>query len=259
MKKGIILIFILCLFLAGCGAGTQEERAPYITGAEREALEQNLLDSIVISESSGTSRIISLSNDSEWDLDALSLYSPETHMSLIYLARLPAHTSTALSIYSQNFEKDAELSYKLGYTIGEYRYGRDNIALDFSGQNSEKLINLTGDAIYLETVDGDIPLVFGGTIEFPNGDEFPDLKTIWINSISVSSYYSDGNYLSLAMEMDADFPSSGNATLVAKLFDENDIIRDVEDYSTYSNGISFFSHGIEPGIYYIRLEEIRDR
>ena len=256
MKK-VLLCLVLCLLLSGCGslAGERRVESPYLSAAERDAFETQLLDSIYFSPTGTDGMVMCFHNDFDYDIIDLLLIGENQGTTQMFFDLVPANTTVAKSLYLSEQERDSK--YRLQYTIGKYHYRSEGISIDFGRRNEEN-----GDSsniqVFLRTVDGEIPLILSEPISFATGREIKGVKDSKIYSIE-GNVLSLDNYISLILDLEGTLPANGTK-LVAKLVDKDGIIREI---CTCSNAYSqsgvlklILGSHVEQGKYYLQFEEI---
>ncbi len=252
MKKAVCFLLVLCFCLSGCGLSAHRVNSPFLTTEQREKLEGSLIDSlrILYDPNYPTSGVLYLQNDSDYHLVDVLIIDQNESMQVLYTAEIPPHSEIRMNVYaSDGWEKAADDPLSLEYTIGEYSYYTEKLKATISPEENPDISPLR---VTIHTIDGDMELVMNEAVNFTVGNEINGLSSGRIYSITPEASFStsDGVYNILTLAVEGREPS-GYTDLIAKLIDENGVVRDTTSvYFSDGSATIYFFCDMEPNLSY---------
>lgn len=263
----VLMCGLLCVFGA---FGFSLDSTPYLSAREKDTLERQLFNSMIIESDSHSNCLLSFFNRSEYDIWDFSINRVDGAHSRLYLPSVPANTAVEqesyLNVYSDLSNAQGDKSeYYLKYTIGDYTYVSEPGLIRV--QISDDIID-SNLSIAIETVNGKVSLDETPEIKFVTGKEISGLSSAYIYSISISYPYDGG----LSITVNEANPSDKYVYIVYKLIDKDGLTIDngllllrpnnpanhlSASTDTLDEAAAEYIHfyGLEPGAYTLRFKE----
>ena len=260
------LLLAVC-FLSACGKAETEGK-PYLTSAERSALEQQFFAdlSFALCEEDVQFAEITLRNTFSADLLKVRIFQAETKEQLMEIARLPAGTEAGFFESRGDWETllgDGDSLFYMDYIVGDYQYRSRNYSVRTETRAADAVF-------YLETDDGLLQLDVEKGISFPDGIRLSGLSNYTFYEIRpkrmerISPSYGSITPYYMTLECRVKRHDEKNySTLVAKVKDKDGLVYDSSsiwiDSSTGTGDIYFYSSyqtGIPEGDYTLAFETV---
>lgn len=252
MKK-IIIVFalLLCLLLCGCAA---EDRTPYLSDAEREQVESQLINSMEITLQEGlTSGQLHLKGDSKYDIYDLLIWEKGSDSTSNVIKFLPKGSVYLGNVYLSDEPNSEELSkkeYYLRYSIGDYSYRSDYFTINHKPAAVPTL------EIYVETESGPVLLTAEKTLELDGSHQPEGLSEAKLKLLTLhQNYYAYNNKYSTSINIELEM---GSKIVYYKLRDSSGLIHESgRVYALYGSDLLLFStlDGLAPGRYSLSFYE----